>query len=147
MSTKSRLYHSIECDFPDCGANAQEGGDYSSWADVDAAVDEARDYGWISDERGDYCILHVVYDEELEATRPMTAELTDAMAAMMDSVTGRIESAASAAIWRIDQALNGRFDRQLLLQWERARELAKASVPSEARMTRDAIYRSMGLHA
>jgi hypothetical protein len=147
MSAKSRLYYSIECDFPGCGASAQEGGDYSAWADLDTAVDEAREADWISDERGDYCILHTVYDEELEATRPMTAELTDAMVAMMDSITGRVESAASTAAWRIDQAYNGRLDRQLLLQRERARELAKASAPSEARLTRDAIYRSMGLHA
>lgn len=60
MSLKSKPYFWVECDWPGCGANAQEGSEYAAWGETSAARDSANDAGWWQSEGEalDYCEDH-----------------------------------------------------------------------------------------
>jgi hypothetical protein len=64
VTTKSKPYYWIECDWPGCGESAQQG-DFSAWADAGAAEDEAINSDWtrgtIDDEF--FCLDHLAIDQ------------------------------------------------------------------------------------
>jgi hypothetical protein len=101
MSVKTEDYYSIICDYPGCKTTAQEGGDYSAWADVGAAIDEAENGEWLCiDGGGEYCPSHWWWpndeddgDDEKRVPVPDTFEwrLKDAMDTILSSAIGRLD--------------------------------------------------------
>lgn len=81
MSIQSKPYYWVTCDFPDetgtCDSNAQEGSDYSAWAEEGAAVDQAIGDGTFlesPDGSKHYCDGHPrITQEELDDGKPTPA--------------------------------------------------------------------------
>ena len=71
MSIREVTMYQIVCDGEDCGANAQEDGDYYAWADDGQAEDEATSYDWITtDDRKHYCPECTTWDDERDDRVP-----------------------------------------------------------------------------
>jgi hypothetical protein len=71
MSIREVTMYQVICDGKDCGANAQEDGEFYAWADPSQADDEATGAGWLStDDRKHYCEDCATWDDDHEERVP-----------------------------------------------------------------------------
>ncbi len=72
MSIEEVPMYRVVCDGPGCAASAQDETDYWGWADSDAAVDDAKNAGWLVTEDGKhYCEDHSTWSENEDARVPL----------------------------------------------------------------------------
>ncbi len=60
MSVKAVTYYTVVCDWPGCGADSNEGSDYTAWSDQDGALVVVDERDWWPDKDGErhYCTEH-----------------------------------------------------------------------------------------
>lgn len=63
MSVREQMGYALRCDFPGCGVETGDLGDYAFWGSIADAVDEWVDHDGISDENGTYCAEHTTWSE------------------------------------------------------------------------------------
>lgn len=69
MSIESKPYFWVTCDWEGCGVSAQEGSDFSAWADLSQAVEDAENGDWLTVVSADkperhYCCNHTHWSED-----------------------------------------------------------------------------------
>ena len=63
MSVKEQMGYALVCDFPGCGTETGDVGEYAFWGDLGDAIEEWRDADGVSDESGTFCAEHTVWSE------------------------------------------------------------------------------------
>lgn len=106
MSVKEQMGYAIVCDFPGCGTETGDLGDYAFWGDVGAAVDEWSNADGYSGDLGDYCEEHTVWvscegDDGIEERAPMLPTLANLFALADRRAARRIELAERRALMRL----------------------------------------------
>lgn len=71
MSFRRHEMWSVVCDYPGCDASAQDGGDHVAWAQQFAALDEARDAGWLITGKTHYCTAHITWSADESEVVPL----------------------------------------------------------------------------
>lgn len=63
MSVKEQMGYALVCDFPGCGLETGDLGEYGFWGSLADAIEEWCDADGISDEAGTFCSTHTVWVE------------------------------------------------------------------------------------
>lgn len=106
MSVREQMGYALVCDFPGCGVETRDLGDYAFWGDIGAAVDEWSDHDGYSGELGDFCYEHTVWaavdeDEDADEKRvPMEYSIENLFVLAERRIAERIESATRRALQR-----------------------------------------------
>ncbi len=65
MAIRSEPYYWLTCDHPGCGVKSTEGGEFTAWADIVGAVEDAFNSDWtVTFDGKHYCDEHHPEEED-----------------------------------------------------------------------------------
>ncbi|MCT2087340.1 hypothetical protein M3D75_14550 [Microbacterium enclense] len=127
MSVKHQMGYSIACDFPGCGAQTRDLGDYGFWGDIGSAVDEWTDHDGYSGDLGDFCYEHTVWSDEDD-------EESDGERVPMEYTVGNLFVLAER---RIAERIAFRERQALMRLGDRCREMEGRQASRRLRIERE----------
>lgn len=110
MSVLESVGYMLHCDFPGCGFETRDISDeFSSWTDLDYAIEEWRDADGYHGSDGTYCRTHTIWVEDEDGDRDEIAPMPYTIASLFvlaeRRLAERIENAARLARVRHDQRI------------------------------------------
>jgi len=120
MSIHESVGYSLHCDFPGCDFETRDISDeFSSWTDIDYAIEEWREADGYHGDEGSYCRTHTLYeadeDGERDSVRPMPYTMDSLFLLAERRIAARINNLADIASFQVDRRCS---------DWQRREESA-----------------------